>query len=81
MYTNFTPEQLKHPDMDDVNDALTRCLQCGYCAEICPTYQITGDENENSRGRVKLIKEMLEQGGRPDDDTVRHIDRCMSFRA
>lgn len=81
MYTNFTSEQLKHPDMDDVNDALTRCLQCGYCADICPTYQITGDENENSRGRVKLIKEMLEQGGRPDNETVRHIDRCMSCLA
>jgi len=77
MYTNFTPDQLSHPDMDDVNDALTRCLQCGYCAEICPTYQLTGDENENSRGRVKLIKEMLEKGGRPDKKTVRHIDRCM----
>ena len=81
MYTNFTPDQLSHPDMDDVNDALTRCLQCGYCAEICPTYQLTGDENENSRGRVKLIKEMLEKGGRPDKITVRHIDRCMSCLA
>ena len=81
MYTNFTPDQLSQPDMDDVNDALTRCLQCGYCAEICPTYQLTGDENENSRGRVKLIKEMLEKGGRPDKKTVRHIDRCMSCLA
>lgn len=81
MYTNFTPDQLSQPDMDDVNDALTRCLQCGYCAEICPTYQLTGDENENSRGRVKLIKEMLEKGGRPDEKTVRHIDRCMSCLA
>ena len=81
MYTNFTSEQLSNPDMDDVNDALTRCLQCGYCAEICPTYQLTGDENENSRGRVKLIKEMLEKGGRPDEKTVRHIDRCMSCLA
>ena len=81
MYTNFTSEQLSHPDMDDVNDALTRCLQCGYCAEICPTYQLTGDENENSRGRVKLIKEMLEKGSRPDEKTVRHIDRCMSCLA
>ena len=81
MYTNFTSEQLSHPDMDDVNDALTRCLQCGYCAEICPTYQLTGDENENSRGRVKLIKEMLEKGSRPDKKTVRHIDRCMSCLA
>ncbi len=81
MYTNFTPDQLSQPDMDDVNDALTSCLQCGYCAEICPTYQLTGDENENSRGRVKLIKEMLEKGGRPDEKTVRHIDRCMSCLA
>ena len=81
MYTNFTSEQLSNPDMDDVNDALTRCLQCGYCAEICPTYQLTGDENENSRGRVKLIKEMLEKGSRPDEKTVRHIDRCMSCLA
>lgn len=81
MYTNFTPEQLNAPGMADVDDALTRCLQCGYCLDICPTYQITGDENETSRGRIKQIKEMIEQGGRPDEITVKNIDRCMSCLA
>lgn len=67
--------------MADVDDALTRCLQCGYCLDICPTYQLTGDENETSRGRIKQIKEMLEQGGKPDDNTVQNVDRCMSCLA
>ena len=81
MQTNFTPEQMNAPAMADVDDALTRCLQCGYCTDICPTYQISGDENEHSRGRVRLIKEMLEKGGRPEEKTVGHIDRCMSCLA
>jgi glycolate oxidase iron-sulfur subunit len=81
MQLNFTSEQLSSPSMADSIDALTRCLQCGYCLDICPTYQISGDENETSRGRIKLIKEMLEQGGRPDDKTVENIDRCMSCLA
>ena len=81
MQFNFTTEQMNAPSMAGPIDALTRCLQCGYCTDICPTYQISGDDNEHSRGRIRLIKEMLENGGRPDDKTVMHIDHCMSCLA
>jgi glycolate oxidase iron-sulfur subunit len=77
MQTNFTEEQLSQPNMAGTQDALTRCLQCGYCLPNCPTHQILDNEYDSPRGRVYLIKQMLEQGGQPADSTVEHLDRCL----
>lgn len=78
MQTNFTVEQLSHPAIERSNEVLIKCLQCGYCLPNCPTYQLSGDEMETPRGRVALIKDMLESGGRPEDKTVENIDHCLS---
>ena len=78
MQTNFTPEQLNNPAVAWSNDVLVRCLQCGYCLPNCPTYQLSNDEMQTPRGRVAQIKDMLESGGRPEDETVENIDRCLS---
>ena len=81
MQTNFTAEQLSNPAIARSNEVLIKCLQCGYCLPNCPTYQLSGDEMETPRGRVALIKDMLEHGGRPEDKTVENIDHCLSCLA
>lgn len=81
MQTNFTVEQLSNPAIERSNEVLIKCLQCGYCLPNCPTYQLSGDEMETPRGRVALIKDMLESGGRPEDKTVENIDHCLSCLA
>lgn len=77
MHTEFSPEQLTNPDFAHSNEILVRCLQCGYCLDNCPTYQQTGAEEDTPRGRVLLIKEMLESNSKPEASTVYHIDRCL----
>ena len=81
MLTTFTPEQLASPAIADSNVELRACLQCDYCISNCPTYQLVGDEFDSSRGRIFLIKEMLENGGKPGAKTVHYIDRCLSCLA
>ncbi|MDE2089345.1 MAG: glycolate oxidase subunit GlcF [Gammaproteobacteria bacterium] len=81
MQTRFTPDQLTRPAMASSNEELRACLQCGYCIANCPTYRILGDELDSSRGRIYLIKEMLENGRKPDRETVKHLDRCLSCLA
>lgn len=81
MHTNFTEQQLQSAVFARSNDALTRCLQCSYCLPNCPTYQLLNDEKDSPKGRVALIKDMLEKGGEPDADTVQHIDQCPSCLA
>jgi len=81
MQTHFTQEQLSNPAIADSDVELRACLQCDYCIVNCPTLQIIGDKNDSSRGRIFLIKEMLEKGGIPDSKTVNHIDRCLSCLA
>ena len=81
MQTNFTPEQLADPAIDYSNSVLVRCLQCGYCLENCPTFQLSGDELQTPRGRVAQIKDMLESENKPEDETVENIDRCLSCLA
>lgn len=81
MLTKFTPEQLADPAIGDSNVELRACLQCNYCVSNCPTYQLLGDELDSSRGRIFLIKEMLEKGGEPEAKTVHYIDRCLSCLA
>ena len=81
MQTSFTPEQLKDPGIARANEILRACVHCGFCTATCPTYQVLGDELDSPRGRIYLIKEMLETGRPADDRTVKHIDRCLSCLA
>ncbi|WP_138932903.1 glycolate oxidase subunit GlcF [Roseovarius arcticus] len=81
MQTHFTPEQLADPDTAQSNQILRACVHCGFCTATCPTYQILGDELDSPRGRIYLIKDMLENDRVPDAKTVKHIDRCLSCLA
>lgn len=77
MQTEFTPEQLKDPALAEANDILRSCVHCGFCTATCPTYQVLGDELDSPRGRIYLMKEMLESGRPADAKTVGHLDRCL----
>jgi glycolate oxidase iron-sulfur subunit len=79
MQTTFTPEQLKDPAIQRSNEILRTCVHCGFCTATCPTYQVLGDELDSPRGRIYLIKDMLENGRPADEKTVKHIDRCLSL--
>ena len=81
MQTNFSQEQLKDPGIARANQILRSCVHCGFCTATCPTYQVLGDELDSPRGRIYLIKEMLESGRPADARTVKHIDRCLSCLA
>ena len=81
MQTSFTAEQLKDPATARSNRILRSCVHCGFCTATCPTYQVLGDELDSPRGRIYLIKEMLETGRKPDAKTVLHLDRCLSCLA
>ncbi len=81
MQTNFSPEQLKEPAIQRSNEVLRTCVHCGFCTATCPTYQVLGDELDSPRGRIYLIKDMLESGRPADEKTVKHIDRCLSCLA
>lgn len=81
MQTSFTPEQLRDPALARANQILRSCVHCGFCTATCPTYQVLGDELDSPRGRIYLIKEMLETGRPADEKTVKHIDRCLSCLA
>ena len=81
MQTNFTPTQLQDPATARANEILRSCVHCGFCTATCPTYQVLGDELDSPRGRIYLIKEMLEAGRPADEKTVRHLDRCLSCLA
>ena len=81
MQTTFTPDQLKDPATARANEILRSCVHCGFCTATCPTYQVLGDELDSPRGRIYLIKDMLENERVPDEKTVRHIDRCLSCLA
>ena len=81
MQTTFTPEQLTKPATKRANEILRACVHCGFCTATCPTYQVLGDELDSPRGRIYLIKDMLENERTPDAKTVLHIDRCLSCLA
>lgn len=81
MQTNFTPEQLQDPNIARANEILRSCVHCGFCTATCPTYQVFGDELDSPRGRIYLIKDMLENDRPADPKTVKHIDRCLSCLA
>ncbi len=81
MQTNFTEQQLADPGTERANQILRACVHCGFCTATCPTYQVLGDELDSPRGRIYLIKDMLENERVPDAKTVKHIDRCLSCLA
>ena len=78
MQTNFSPAQLADSDTAASEKILRNCVHCGFCTATCPTYLLLGDELDSPRGRIYLIKDMLENDRPADAKTVRHIDRCLS---
>ncbi|MDB9857784.1 glycolate oxidase subunit GlcF [Amylibacter sp.] len=81
MKTEFTPEQMSDPAIARSNEILRSCVHCGFCTATCPTYQVLGDELDSPRGRIYMIKDMLETGRPADEKTVKHVDRCLSCLA
>ncbi len=81
MQTTFTEAQLRDPAIARSNEILRSCVHCGFCTATCPTYQVLGDELDSPRGRIYLIKDMLENDRPADARTVKHIDRCLSCLA
>jgi len=81
MRTLFTPAQLADPAVATSEKAIRACVHCGFCNATCPTFVLLGDERDSPRGRVWLIKEMLEKEQTPTPEVVRHIDRCLSCLA
>ena len=79
--TSFTLTQLLDPQVASSEKILRACVHCGFCTATCPTYVLLGDELDSPRGRIYLIKEMLEQDKPPTRDVVKHIDRCLSCLA
>jgi glycolate oxidase iron-sulfur subunit len=78
MQTRFTLAQLADPDLEEANGILRACVHCGFCNATCPTYALLGDELDGPRGRIYLIKDMLERGRAASAEVVTHIDRCLS---
>jgi glycolate oxidase iron-sulfur subunit len=78
MQTTFTPEQLRDSDTASSNAVLRTCVHCGMCTATCPTFVLLGDELDSPRGRIYLIKDMLEGGKPATEEVVRHVDRCLS---
>jgi glycolate oxidase iron-sulfur subunit len=78
MQTNFTEPQLKDSDIKSTEKIFKKCVHCGMCNATCPTHQILGDELDGPRGRIYLIKDMLEKNKEPNEKVVKHIDRCLS---
>ena len=78
MQTHFSKEQLKNKDNKSSEKILRKCVHCGFCNATCPTYQLLGDELDGPRGRIYLIKDMLENNKPANEKIVKHIDRCLS---
>ena len=78
MQTHFSLVQLADPDIRDSEQILRNCVHCGFCTATCPTYVLLGDELDSPRGRIYLIKDMLEQDKPATEEIVRHVDRCLS---
>jgi glycolate oxidase iron-sulfur subunit len=78
MQTNFTEAQLRDPAIAASNQVLRTCVHCGFCTATCPTFVLLGDELDSPRGRIYLIKDMLESGRPATEEVVRHVDRCLS---
>jgi len=79
MQTNLAPEYQGTPDGDAAEAILRKCVHCGFCTATCPTYQLLGDELDGPRGRIYLMKQVLE-GTAPTRATQQHLDRCLTCR-
>ena len=79
MQTNLSPEYQNTADGQEAEAILRKCVHCGFCTATCPTYQLLGDELDGPRGRIYLIKQVLE-GETPTRDTQLHLDRCLTCR-
>ncbi len=79
MQTNLSPEYAGTTDGQDAEAILRKCVHCGFCTATCPTYQLLGDELDGPRGRIYLIKQVLE-GATPTRKTQMHLDRCLTCR-
>ncbi len=78
MQTTFTLEQLCESHTAASEKILRTCVHCGFCTATCPTYLLEGDELDSPRGRIYLIKDMLEGGKPATEEVVKHLDRCLS---
>src|SRR5499427_9794103 len=81
MQTRFTAAQLRDPGVAASEPILRKCVHCGFCTATCPTYVLLGDELDSPRGRIYLIKEMLENDRPASAEVVSHVDRCLSCLA
>src|SRR5256885_2224219 len=81
MQTSFTLAQLADPNIAEADKILRACVHCGFCTATCPTYVLLGDELDSPRGRIYLIKDMLENDRPATGEVVKHIDRCLSCLA
>src|SRR5271157_6023969 len=81
MHTRFDAQQLADPTTAAAAGAIRSCVHCGFCTATCPTYVLLGNELDSPRGRIYLIKDMLENGRAADRETATHIDRCLSCLA
>jgi glycolate oxidase iron-sulfur subunit len=78
METHFSAQQLADPALNEAESILRRCVHCGFCTATCSSYVLLGDERDSPRGRIYLIKDMLENGRKANDEVRFHIDRCLS---
>jgi glycolate oxidase iron-sulfur subunit len=81
MQTNFSAALLADPHMRASEKVIRSCVHCGFCTATCPTYLLLGDELDSPRGRIYLIKDMLENNRPPPVEVVKHVDRCLSCLA
>ncbi len=81
MQTTFSLAQLADPKIAEAESILRKCVHCGFCTATCPTYVTLGNELDSPRGRIYLIKDMLENGRAADKEIVTHIDRCLTCLA
>jgi glycolate oxidase iron-sulfur subunit len=78
MRTEFTPDQLADPATAASEAVIRKCVHCGFCNATCPTHVLLGDELDSPRGRIYLVKDMLENDRAPSAEVVKHVDRCLS---
>ena len=81
MQTNFTSDQRARPEIREMESILRKCVHCGFCLSDCPTYNILGDERDSPRGRIYLIKELIESDGKSAPFILPHVDKCLSCLA
>ena len=79
MQTQLAPQYQGTPEGQEAEAILRKCVHCGFCTATCPTYQLLGDELDGPRGRIYLIKQVLE-GAQPTRSTQLHLDRCLTCR-